>query len=130
MSGGQEPTARVRRALIELGVRDEVIAIQTSSEPNPDFHMSAYETSRQVLIFKVSTATGFDAPRAWTLAAVRSSPVKEFGLQIVGRIMRVHTSVRPIHDSDALLDRGYVFLTDADMQTGLFSRRRTQGRAS
>lgn len=120
-SGGQDPTARVRRALVDLGVPDEVIAVHTSGEPDPDFHMLAYDPSRQVLIFKVSVATGFDAPRAWTLVSVRPSRGKEFGLQIVGRIMRVHPSVRPIHGSDALLDRGYVFLTDPDMQTGLAS---------
>lgn len=118
-NGGEDPTARVRRALVELGVPDSVIAVHTSGEPDPDFHMLAYDPSRQVLIFKVSVATGFDAPRAWTLVSVRPSRGKEFGLQIVGRIMRVHPSVRQVHGKDALLDRGYVFLTDADMQTGL-----------
>src|SRR5262249_32970352 len=37
----------------------------------------------------------------------------------VGRIMRVHRAVRPIHTKDALLDSGYVLLTDPDMQSGL-----------
>jgi hypothetical protein len=40
-------------------------------------------------------------------------------LQIVGRIMRVHQLVRPIHGQDGLLDRGWVFLTDPDLQGGL-----------
>ncbi len=56
-----------------------------------------------VLIFKVAVATGFDAPRAWTLVSVRPNRGRDFGLQIVGRIMRVHPSVRPIHGQDALL---------------------------
>ena len=41
------------------------------------------------------------------------------GLQIVGRIMRVHPAVRPTHGQDDMLDRGYVFLTDPDLQAGL-----------
>lgn len=64
-------------------------------------------------------ATGFDAPRAWTLVSVRPSRGKDFGLQIVGRIMRVHPVVRPFHGTDALLDRAYVFLTDMSLQEGL-----------
>ncbi|MGV8956059.1 MAG: hypothetical protein ACOH2M_33515, partial [Cypionkella sp.] len=118
-SGGDDPIARVRKALVDLGVPDDAIAVHTSGEPDPDFHTLAYDPSKQVLIFKVAVATGFDAPRAWTLVSVRPNRGKEFGLQIVGRIMRVHPSVRPIHGEDALLDRGYVFLSDPDMQTGL-----------
>jgi len=79
----------------------------------------AFDPSREVLIFKVAVATGFDAPRAWTLVSVRPSRGKDFGLQIVGRIMRVHPAVRSIHGQDDLLDRGYVFLTDPELQSGL-----------
>lgn len=119
VAGGEDPIARVRKALVEMGVPDDAIAVHTSGEPDPDFHTLAYDPARQVLIFKVSVATGFDAPRAWTLVSVRPNRGREFGLQIVGRIMRVHPSVRPIHGEDPLLDRGYVFLSDPDMQTGL-----------
>ena len=59
------------------------------------------------------------APRAWTLVSVRPNRGRDFGLQIVGRIMRVHPSVRPIHGQDKLLDSGYVLLTDPEMQEGL-----------
>lgn len=31
----------------------------------------------------------------------------------------MHPLVRPIHGQDALLDKGYVFLTDPEMQAGL-----------
>lgn len=95
------------------------IASHTSGEPDPDFHTLAYDTDKQVLIFKVAAATGFDAPRAWTLASVRPGIGKEFGLQVVGRIMRVHAAVRPIHKQDGLLDSGYVFLIDRPSQAGL-----------
>lgn len=119
-SGGADPVARVREKLLELpGVTDSIIATHTSGEPDADFHMLAYDHSKQILIFKVAVATGFDAPRAWTLVSVRPNRGEAFGLQIVGRIMRVHPLVRPLHGSDKLLDRGYVFLTDPEMQAGL-----------
>ncbi|SNR63767.1 hypothetical protein EYF88_15040 [Paracoccus sediminis] len=117
--GGEDPVKRVRDKLVEIGVDDAAIATHTSGEPDPDFHSLAYDPDKHVLIFKVAVATGFDAPRAWTLVSVRPNRGRDFGLQIVGRIMRVHPSVRPIHGQDALLDSGYVLLTDPEMQTGL-----------
>ena len=119
-SGGEDPVKRVREKLLEIpGIRDDIIAVHTSGEPDADFHMLAYDHSKQILIFKVAVATGFDAPRAWTLVSVRPNRGAAFGLQIVGRIMRVHPLLRSEHGSDDLLDRGYVFLTDPDMQAGL-----------
>jgi type III restriction enzyme len=118
--GGEDPVERVKAKLLEIpGVRTEAIAVHTSGQPDADFHMMAYDHSKEILIFKVAVATGFDAPRAWTLVSVRPNRGAGFGLQIVGRIMRVHPLVRPLHGNDALLDRGYVFLTDPDMQQGL-----------
>jgi hypothetical protein len=117
--GGDDPVKRVKDKLIEIGVSEEAIATHTSGEPDPDFHTLAYDPDKHVLIFKVAVATGFDAPRAWTLVSVRPNRGKEFGLQIVGRIMRVHPLVRPLHKTDPILDNGYVLLTDPGMQIGL-----------
>ncbi len=117
--GGDDPVDRVREKLIEVGVPEDAIATHTSGQPDPDFHTLAYDPDKEVLIFKVAVATGFDAPRAWTLVSVRPNRGMEFGLQIVGRIMRVHPLIRPFHGQDSLLDRGYVFLTDPEMQVGL-----------
>tara|TARA_R110002049_G_scaffold309223_1_gene518883 strand:+ start:2159 stop:4750 length:2592 start_codon:yes stop_codon:yes gene_type:complete len=117
--GEDDPIERVKAKLIAIGVPEGRIATHTSGKPDPDFHTLAFDPTREVLIFKVSVATGFDAPRAWTLVSLRPSRGKDFGLQIVGRIMRVHPLVRPIHGQDDLLDRGYVFLTDAELQSGL-----------
>ncbi len=117
--GGEDPVARVRDKLIQAGLAPERIKSHTSGEPDPEFHTLAYDPDVEVLIFKVAVATGFDAPRAWTLVSVRPNRGKEFGLQIVGRIMRVHPLVRPFHGKDSLLDRGYVFLTDPELQAGL-----------
>jgi hypothetical protein len=117
--GAEDPVKRVRDKLVEIGVDDAAIATHTSGQPDPDFHSLAYDPDIHVLIFKVAVATGFDAPRAWTLVSVRPNRGRDFGLQIVGRIMRVHPSVRPIHGQDELLDSGYVLLTDPEMQMGL-----------
>ncbi|PZT99703.1 MAG: hypothetical protein DI624_04545 [Brevundimonas sp.] len=117
--GKADPVTRVRDKLKDIGIPESVIATHTSGEPDPDFHTLAYDPSREVLVFKVAVATGFDAPRAWTLVSVRPTRGSSFGLQIVGRIMRVHPQVRPIHGSDTLLDRGWVFLTDPELQAGL-----------
>jgi type III restriction enzyme len=117
--GGEDPVARVRDKLVQAGVPPDHIKTHTSGEPDPEFHTLAYDPEVEVLIFKVAVATGFDAPRAWTLVSVRPNRGREFGLQIVGRIMRVHPLVRPFHGTDRLLDRGYVFLTDPELQAGL-----------
>ncbi len=117
--GAEDPVKRVRDKLVEIGVDDAAIATHTSGQPDPNFHSLAYDPDTHVLIFKVAVATGFDAPRAWTLVSVRPNRGRDFGMQIVGRIMRVHPSVRPIHGQDDLLDSGYVLLTDPDMQAGL-----------
>jgi hypothetical protein len=118
-AGDADPVSRVRERLREIGVPDSVIAVHTSGQPDPDFHIIAHDPTKSVLIFKVAVATGFDAPRAWTLVSMRPNRGKAFGLQVVGRIMRVHPSVRPIHGQDRLLDSGYVFLTDPEIQQGL-----------
>lgn len=118
-AGGRDPLERVRDKLLANSVPASAIRSHTSGEPDPDFHTLAYDPACEVLIFKVAVATGFDAPRAWTLVSVRPSRGTTFGLQVVGRIMRVHPLVRPLHGSDPLLDRGYVFLSDPELQAGL-----------
>ena len=78
-----DPISRVREKLREIGVPDSVIAVHTSGQPDPDFHIIAHDPAKSVLIFKVAVATGFDAPRAWTLVSVRPNRGKAFGLQVV-----------------------------------------------
>lgn len=119
--GGDDPVERVKAKLHDVGIPPSAIATHTSGEPDPNFHTLAYDPDIEVLVFKVAVATGFDAPRAWSLVSVRPNRGTDFGLQIVGRIMRVHPLVRPFHKQDELLDSGYVFLTDPTMQVGLQS---------
>jgi type III restriction enzyme len=119
VQGGEDPVKRVWEKLELAGIPTNAIRSHTSGEPDPDFHTYAYDPNVEVLIFKVAVATGFDAPRAWTLVSVRPNRGVDFGLQIVGRIMRVHPSVRKFHGQNPLLDSGYVFLNDPDSQAGL-----------
>ena len=60
------------------------MAVHTSAEPDPYFHTLAYDETKDILVFKVAAATGFDAPRAWTLVSLRKTRGVEFGLQILG----------------------------------------------
>lgn len=125
--GEPDPIARVRAILDSLDVDRSRVAVHTSKEPDPFFHTLAYDERKDILVFKMSAATGFDAPRAWTLVSLRSSVGPEFGLQVIGRIMRVHPRVQALHPfasepprSDlSLLDFGYVFLAHPAQQVGL-----------
>lgn len=119
--GDVDPVAKARDCLLALGVKPDAIAIHTSGQPDPFFHTLAYAEEKEVLIFKVAVATGFDAPRAWTLVSLRSTHGAEFGLQIIGRIMRVHPRLQRWHGHHPLLDCGYVFLSNPDQQAGLRS---------
>ena len=116
---GEDTVEQALDTLRRVGVPDAVIRKHTSGSPDPAFHSLAFDEDCEVLVFKVAAATGFDAPRAWTLASLRPSLSPEFGLQVVGRIMRVHKLVRPIHGQDDLLDRGRVFVADPKRQAGL-----------
>lgn len=109
---------QARENLIALGFREDAIASYTAKEPSDDLLAVALDESKEVLIFKMAVALGFDAPRAFTLVSMRGAKDKDFGVQIVGRILRVHRRLqgRVIPE---LLQHGYVFLADADNQTGL-----------
>ncbi|TXH06528.1 MAG: DEAD/DEAH box helicase [Candidatus Moraniibacteriota bacterium] len=110
---------RAKEYLMQLGVPEEAIAVHTADEPDPYLHTIAYDETKEVLIFKLAVATGFDAPRAWTLVSMRRARGVEFGLQIIGRIMRVHSSLQKLTKVSERLNYGYVFLSNPDVQTGL-----------
>jgi type III restriction enzyme len=116
----QESVDRARATLIRAGLSPDAIGVHTAQEPDKNLRAIAYDESKEALIFKMAVATGFDAPRAWALVSLRSSRSVSFGLQVIGRIMRVHTRLQsPPHEDAALLDYGHVFLADATAQTGL-----------
>lgn len=109
---------RVKEKLLALGVPESVIAVHTANEPDPDVLAVANDESKEVLIFKMAVALGFDAPRAFVLVSSRSSRKADFGIQVCGRIMRIHRRVQGRKELPALLDYGYVLLADPESQEG------------
>jgi len=112
---------KLKDRLLRMGFSDEQIAVHTAKEPDADLLALANDEQREVLIFKMAVALGFDAPRAFTMVSMRASRDSDFGVQLVGRILRVHRRLQsrsPKRLPDAL-NFGYVFLADAETQTGL-----------
>ncbi len=111
-----------RQRMATLGVPDSKIAWYTADDPNDDLLAVAIDEQKEVLIFKVAVALGFDAPRAFTLVSMRGARDTDFGIQVVGRILRVHGRLQaPTLEKELpeLLRCGYVFLADAANQSGL-----------
>ncbi|MBE0500183.1 MAG: DEAD/DEAH box helicase family protein [Desulfuromonadales bacterium] len=109
---------KAKMDLMALGMAEDAIAVYTSKEPDDDLLAVARDESKEALIFKMAVALGFDAPRAFTLVSMRGAQDKDFGTQIVGRILRVDWRLQNRATSE-LLKYGYVFLADADKQSGL-----------
>lgn len=109
---------RAKAFLLELGFAESQIASHTSQEPDPTLLSLANNEQVEVLIFKMAVALGFDAPRAWTLVSMRTTKDEDFGVQLIGRILRVHRRLQGKTVPDALR-YGYVMLADIDSQGGL-----------
>ncbi len=117
---GERAMREAKRQLVEeLGFADEAVRIHTAKEPDADLLALAVDPSVEVLIFKMAVALGFDAPRAFTLAALRGARDKDFGIQVIGRLMRVHPLLRRRQGLPAELEYGFVFLANAESQEGL-----------
>lgn len=119
---GETAITETKQRLLDLGVAAEAIAWYTADDPNDDLLAVARDESKEVLIFKVAAALGFDAPRAFTLVSLRGTKSTDFGIQVVGRILRVHARLQTLAINKTLpevLRFGYVFLADADSQGGL-----------
>ena len=70
----------------------------------------------------MAVALGFDAPRAGILVSMRAARDQDYGVQLVGRILRVHRRLQGRARAKTLpplLNYGYVFLADAEAQEGL-----------
>lgn len=103
-----------------LNFPESAVREHTADEPDPDLEALANDPTVEVILFKMAIATGFDAPRAFTLAALRGTRDADFGVQVVGRIMRVHRSLQGrLHTLPKLLSYGYVFLANSAAQEGL-----------
>lgn len=100
-------------------------AIGTHSADDPDpvlMAAIANDTSKEVLIFKQSAGTGFDAPRAFVLASTKPVNDADFAMQFIGRVMRVASAIRKAFPKPqsipSELDTAYVYLADAEAQQG------------
>lgn len=121
-NAGASAIQEAKTRLLELGVPEDVIAWYTADEPNDDLLAVALDESKEVLLFKMAVALGFDAPRAFTVVSMRGAKDTDFGVQVVGRILRVHRRLqsKAIDQSlPPLLRCGYVFLAEAESQSGL-----------
>lgn len=107
-----------KEKLIALGFTESQIATHTADEPDAGLLTLANDETREVLTFKMAVALGFDAPRAWTLVSMRASRDEDFGVQLVGRVLRVHRRLQGRVLPNAL-KCGYVLLADIDAQGGI-----------
>lgn len=98
---------------------ESAVKVHTSEEPDPSLQALAQDPTVEVLVFKMAVAMGFDAPRAFTLAALRGTRDANFGIQVVGRIMRVHPLLQRRPGIPQVLNYGYVFLANREAQEGL-----------
>lgn len=118
----EKSVERAKERLLKLGFTEDQVAIHTAEEPDAGLLALANDESREVLIFKMAVALGFDAPRAFALVSMRASRDPDFGVQLVGRILRVHRRLQGRAQTNELpepLRYGYVFLADAETQTGM-----------
>lgn len=115
--------AQATEWLKQMGFRTDgdsaLIRSHTAREPDPYLATVAADESVEVLIFKLAVATGFDAPRAFTLVSFRRSRDEDFGVQIVGRILRRDRRLQVEEDLPETLNHGYVFLSDNTAQAGM-----------
>ncbi len=118
VDSSKDSVERVRGKLLELGFSDDQIAVHTAAEPDGNLLALAVDETKEVLIFKMAVALGFDAPRAFTLVSMRGIVDEDFGTQIVGRIMRVHRRCQGLA-LPPLLQNSYVFLADCEGQAGI-----------
>ncbi|UYO94692.1 DEAD/DEAH box helicase [Pollutimonas sp. M17] len=98
---------------------ESAVKVHVAEEPDPNLQALAQDPTVEVLVFKMAIAMGFDAPRAFTLAALRGTRDANFGIQVVGRIMRVHSLLQRRPETPQMLNYGYVFLANREAQEGL-----------
>lgn len=118
----KDSVERAKEQLLAVGFTEEQIAVHTADEPDAGLLALANDEQREVLVFKMAVALGFDAPRAGILVSMRATRDEDFGVQLVGRILRVHRRLQGRARAKMLpplLQHGYVFLADAKAQEGL-----------
>jgi type III restriction enzyme len=107
----------------ELGIPSNAIGMHSADEPDPVMMAAiAVNTQIEVLVFKQSAGTGFDAPRAFVLASTKPVNDEDFAMQFIGRVMRVPAELQrtfPVaFTAPSELDTAYIFLANAQSQGG------------
>jgi len=124
VANGGDTVEEAERDLMELcKVHPAAIGKHTADAPDPGLMSAvANDPTKEVLIFKQSAGTGFDAPRAFVLASTKPVNDADFAMQFIGRIMRVARPVRAAFPRPepipADLDTAYVYLANAEAQRG------------
>ena len=124
VANGEKTVEEAEKVLLELcKVPPAAIGKHSSDEPNPVLMAAiANDATKEVLIFKQSAGTGFDAPRAFVLASTKVVNDSDFAMQFIGRVMRVAPAIRtafaPLKAIAADFDCAYVYLADASAQAG------------
>ncbi|MCX8086624.1 MAG: DEAD/DEAH box helicase family protein [Rhodocyclaceae bacterium] len=118
---GKAAIEKARRYLIDtLGFREQAVRVHTADEPDANLLALAHDPAVEVLLFKMAVALGFDAPRAFVLAALRGARDPAFGVQVVGRLLRVPAPLQGrLDELPPELGFGYVYLANSEAQEGL-----------
>lgn len=124
VGNGEKTVEEAEQALLKLcRVPPAAIGKHSADSPDPVLMAAiAHDQTKEVLIFKQSAGTGFDAPRAFVLASTKPVNDPDFAMQFMGRVMRV---ARPVRNTfakpksiPAELNTAYVYLADAEAQQG------------
>lgn len=125
VANGDKTVEGAEQDLIQLcKVPPGAIGKHSSDDPDPVLMAAiANDSSKEVLIFKQSAGTGFDAPRAFVLASTKPVNDPDFAMQFIGRVMRVALAMRNAFPDKATplpeaFDTAYVYLADATAQRG------------
>lgn len=133
VANGEKTADEARDDLIRLcRVPMGAIGVHSADEPDPVMMAAiANDHTKEVLIFKQSAGTGFDAPRAFVLASTKLVNDADFAMQFIGRVMRVAPQVRDAfpkpHEIPDALDTAYIYLADGEAQAGFQSAVNTVG---
>lgn len=125
VANGDKTVEGAEQDLIQLcKVPPGAIGKHSSDDPDPVLMAAiANDSSKEVLIFKQSAGTGFDAPRAFVLASTKPVNDPDFAMQFIGRVMRVALAMRNAFPDKMVplpeeFDTAYVYLADATAQRG------------
>lgn len=133
VANGDKTVEEARDDLIRLcRVPIGAIGVHSADDPDPVLMAAiANDRSKEVLIFKQSAGTGFDAPRAFVLASTKLVNDADFAMQFIGRVMRVARQIRDAYpkprEIPAELDTAYIYLADSEAQAGFQSAVNTVG---